>query len=446
MNSSRRAVLTEGAISPLLIRLTLPMIIGMLSMTIFNLVDTFYIGHLGKDELAAMSFTFPVVMVINSLSVGLGMGAASVISRAIGRGDTYTTKRTASDALLLALCIVCPIVVIGEFTINPLFTLLGADSTLLPMIREYMRIWYIGAVFVVVPMTGNNIIRATGDMKTPGIIMSVSAGINILLDPFLIFGLWIFPQMGIAGAALATVLARAFSMFFSLAIIIFRENLLTLQFPKPRDIFKSWGKILFVGVPAAMTNLITPLSMGFITRLVAGYGNSAVAGFGVATRLEMLVIMLINALGSVLIPFSGQNLGAGKKERIAKALSLSYIFCALWSGVIFIVFFFLGRPIAGLFNDHPEVVGTAALYMAIVSLSYSGQGIVLTTAASLNGMNKPLHSTTIALIRLFVLYVPLAYLGSRLFELKGIFGAAFIANILSAGIAFLFIRKQVKFR
>jgi len=431
MRRQQSPPLTEGPVTRHLVRLTLPMIMGMLSMTIFHLTDTYFIGQLGKNELAAISFTFPVIMVLNSIALGLGVGASSVISRTIGEGNSMKVRRLATDALFLAVIIVAFVVAAGELTIYPLFRLLGAPEDILPLTAAYMRIWYIGVVFVVVPMTGNHIIRATGDMKTPGLIMTAAALVNMVLDPIFIFGFGPFPGMGIAGGAIATVIGRAMSMVIALAVIIFREKLITLDRVPFREVLSSWKKILFVGIPAALSNLIIPVTMGVITRLVASFGTSAVAGFGVATRLEMLVMLVIRALASVMIPFSGQNWGAGLLDRVKTALKSSYIIAAVWSLVLFVLLFIFGKPVVSLFNKDPQIVETAVLYLRIVAASYSFQGILLVSVASLNALNKPIHSILVSLFHAAGLYVPLALAGTALWGLKGIFIAAFAANTIA---------------
>ncbi|MGC9311673.1 MAG: MATE family efflux transporter, partial [Sediminispirochaetaceae bacterium] len=170
-----RAKLTEGAVGPMLVRLTIPMIFGILSMALYNIVDTFFVGRLGKEQLAALAFTFPVVMVVQSISHGIGMGTSAVVSRALGARNREAVRRYATDSLVLGLLIVGVCAVAGLLTIEPLFRLLGAGEEILPYIEEYMSIWYLGMIFVVVPMIGNNSIRATGDTKTPGTIMLIGA-------------------------------------------------------------------------------------------------------------------------------------------------------------------------------------------------------------------------------------------------------------------------------
>ena len=167
----KNARLIEGPVQKTLIRLTLPMVLGTLGMVIFNLSDTFFVGQLGTNQLAALSFTFPVVLIVSSLAMGLGIGASAVISRAIGEGNHYKVKRLTTDSLTLSLIFVGFFALFGLLTINPLFRLLGASGEVLVYISQYMTIWYLGVVFVVIPMVGNNAIRASGDTKTPGLIM-----------------------------------------------------------------------------------------------------------------------------------------------------------------------------------------------------------------------------------------------------------------------------------
>ncbi|MCK4447261.1 MAG: MATE family efflux transporter, partial [Candidatus Marinimicrobia bacterium] len=316
MRSNKRAILIEGAIGKLLVKLTIPMVFGMISMIIFNLVDTLFVGRLGTKELAALSFTFPVVLVIHSLALGLGIGASAVISRAIGEGNHHKVQRLTTDGLGLAVIIVAFFVIIGLFTIEPLFRLLGATPELLPLIKDYMKIWYFGMLFVIFPMIGNNAIRATGDTKTPAIIMMFAALINTILDPILIFGLGPFPRLEIAGAAIATVISRAITFIVALYVLSHREKMITLAKTTAKSVFDSWRQILYIGLPTAGTRMIIPIGIGVITRLIASYGAEPVAAFGVSSRIEFFAVSVIAALSAVLAPFVGQNWGASKYDRV----------------------------------------------------------------------------------------------------------------------------------
>jgi putative MATE family efflux protein len=431
MSNGNMAILTEGPVGRTLVRLTGPMILGIAGMVAFNLTDTFFVGRLGSTELAALSFTFPVVLVVNSLALGLGIGASAVISRAIGRGDAQEVRRLATDSLTLALLIVAVIVVICSFTIEPLFRRLGATPRVLPLIKQYMQIWYMGMIFVVVPMVGNNAIRARGDTKTPAMIMLIAVLVNIVVDPLLIFGIGPFPRLELAGAAIATVLARTTTFFVSLYVLNFRYRMLTRARVRIGTVLDSWRRILFIGVPAAGARLIIPVAIGVITRIISSYGEETVAGYGVASRIEFFALAAVMALSSVIGPFVGQNLGAGAHERVNRGIRLSNRFAILWGICIFAILALPARIIASLFSNDAAIVGTAALYLRIVPLGYALQGVFVISTSTMNVLRKPFHAAALTGIEMFGLMVPLAYIGSRLFGLIGIFGAIPFAYIVT---------------
>lgn len=436
--------LTEGNILRQLIRLTWPMLLGMIGMVIFNLIDTYFVGKLGVHQLAAMSFCFPVIMFLNSLSQGVGIGTSSLISRKIMNTDRSEVGKMASRAILLGVMNVTIFVTIGLLTIRPLFTALGAENEVLNYIYDYMSIWYFGVPFVVIPMIGNNIVRATGDTFTPGMIMVINAGINIILDPFFIFGIGPFPEMGIAGAALTTVISRGTGLMAILFVLVKREKLLTLHLGPVRNILRTWKKVLYVAIPASLTMLIIPISVGLLTKILSGFGNEAVAAFGVASRVEMFAMMTVIALGSVLIIFVGQNISKQKFARIFEALRLSARFSLAWGALIFLVLVFFGQGIASLFSEDTQVIEITRHYFYIIGASYGFQGLVLLSTQSFNGLNKPIPSAVFSMIRMLVLYVPLAWLASKLFGINGVFAAGFIANVSIGILAFLFLRKTIK--
>ncbi|MBD3343945.1 MAG: MATE family efflux transporter [Chitinivibrionales bacterium] len=443
LSHRKQASLTEGHVPAVLLRLSLPMIAVALGIVIFNLTDTFFVGRLGALPLAALSFTFPVVLFTGSISMGIGIGTSVTVSRALGAKDRSLAARLTTDSHLLTVIAAIVIMVAGLLTIDPLFLLLGAKSDILPMIREYMTIWYAGYPFVIVSMTSMQVIQAGGDARTPGILMVASVCANIALDPALIFGLGPFPELGITGAAIATVLARSSSMLFGIWIVAHREKLFSFSGSSIVQTVRSWGKILYIGIPAGMTNVMRPLSMGIITRLVAAHGVLAVAGFGVATRLETFALIFIMAIAFVLTPFAGQNAGAQKFRRIRQGMRYATLFSLGWSIIAFGVFIFFAGPLAAVFNDTPDVVTVAVRYLKIMAASYGFQGTALLASAAFNGLHLPWTATALAFIRMFVLYVPLAWAGSTLFGLPGLFAGAAFANVLSGIFGFGWFERRI---
>ncbi len=440
----RNKNLTKGNIKKQLFNLTWPMLFGMLGIVIFNLIDTYFIGQLGVQQLAAMSFSFPVIMFINSLSQGIGIGTSSLISRNIIKTNRQEVKMMASRAILLGIIIVVIFVTLGSLTIRPVFSSLGAKDEILNYIHDYMSIWYIGVPFVAIPMIGNNIVRATGDTVSPGIQMVSSGILNAILDPLLIFGYGPFPEMGMKGAALATVIARSLSLIFVLIILVKREKLLTLYFGRLKNVFSTWKEILHIAAPATIGMLITPISIGFITKIIADFGKEVVAAFGVASRIEMFILMVISSLGSVLIIFIGQNISKNKFDRIFKSLKYSFIFSMTWGLVVYVVLLLFSQHIASIFTDNLTVIEIIKKYFNILGISYGFQGLVRLSTSSYNGINKPYPSVIFSIIRMFILYAPLAWIGSKIIGLNGVFWAGFIANVIIGAISFLFLIRTIK--
>lgn len=438
-----KAVLTEGPVGKSIIKLTFGMMIGMYAMVMFNLVDTFFIGQLGTTYLAAMSFTFPVVMIYSHIGLGLGIGASAVISRAIGNGDHETVQRLTTGALILGFSIAAVMIVLGLLTIDPVFRALGAKGEILGYIKDYMFIWYIGVPFVVIPMMGNNAIRAAGNTAIPSTVMIIGMTVNGILDPILIFGLGPFPRMELKGAAIATVLARLTTFTVSLLFLKYKFKMISFAVIKFKTIFDTWKRVLYIGIPATLTNFIIPLSMGIITRLVSGYGKEAVAGLGVGTRIEMFALAPIFALGSVILAFSGQNIGAKNFNRLNEGIRFSQRFSMITGAGIFILLAFAGKYIAMIFNNEQDVINVIVMYLMFVSVGYGFQGVMFITSGTFNAMHKPYKAMLMNIIRMFVLYVPLAWMGSHIWGLPGLFAGVGISAITGGIIAMTWVNRSV---
>lgn len=442
MQNNKKAKLIDGNVPKMLFRLSLPMIFGMGAMISFNLIDTYFIGQLGAAELAAISYTFPVVYFITALTLGIGNGAAAVISQAIGRGDRKDVIRLSSDGLMLALIIVAIFLVLGMLTIEPLFRMLGANDETLPFILDYMIIWYPGIIFVVIPMVGNSMIRATGDTRIPALVMIVAVVINVALDPLLIFGIGPFPKLGIKGAAIATVISRFITLLLSLYVLVFRDKMISFKKPKLEEAISSWKKILFIGIPYSASNLIIPVGAAVLLSILSKYGQDAVAAVGVAMRIDSFPMILIMALGSVLGPFIGQNLGAMRFSRISSAVNYSFGFSLAWGMIAAVILITFAEPVARLFNDDKEVIRLLVDYIFYVPMTYGLMYLGQLTIVALNVLNRPMTATAISALRMFGVIVPLALWFSSLWQIHGVFLAIVVANVL-IGILAYFVLKAV---
>jgi putative MATE family efflux protein len=410
---------------------------GTFAINAFNVTDTWFVSQLGTLPLAAMSFSFPVVMFLVSITFGLGTGATAVVSHALGSGDHALAKRITTHALILSVCIVAIVSIGGLLTIDPLFRMLGANETVLPMIHEYMSVWYLGVVFMVVPMTANNIIRATGDTVLPSMIMILSSGVNMILDPIMIFGWISFPSMGIRGAALATLISRAIAGCVVLWVLHHRYHLLTLEVPTLKSMWRSWKEVLKIGLPSSFSNVLIPISGAVITYIVAQYGEEAVAACGAASRIEMFAFMVTMALGVSLVPFVGQNFGAKRLDRVKEAQKLSFGFAFCFGIVVAICFRLFSQNLAELFSQDEAVISILTRYLSIIPIGYGMMEVHRYSGFFLNGIKKPLHSTGVNMTRILVLLIPLTFVGSYFYGLDGLFVGRIICDLCSGAIGML---------
>ena len=438
--TSSSANLLNNDIALTLRNMTLPMIIGMVILMTFGLVDTFFIGLLGTQELAAISFTFPVTFTVISLNIGLGIGTSAIIAKLLGSKQHKQAKETATGALMLTMVLAIVLAIIGVLTIEPVFKVMGADKDQLVFIQEYMLVWYAAGVFLAMPMVGNSVLRAYGDTKTPSYVMAFGGLINVILDPILIFGWGPIPAFGIQGAAIATLTAWAVGLFFILYVLAVKRKLIEPKLLNWQQLKRSTGGILKIGLPAAGANMLTPISAGIVTSIVAGYGPQAVAAWGVGGRLESIASIVVLSLSMSLPPFISQNFGANKLERVRQAYSLCVKFVIIWQLIIFAVLALLSGVIANIFTNEPEVASTIVLFLVIVPLGYGMQGVTILTNSSFNAMHMPMSALSLNVMRLFVFFVPFSILGSYWFDLTGLFWAAVLANLAVGCIAFIWCK------
>jgi len=303
--------------------------------------------------------------------------------------------------------------------------------------------WLLGVVFVVIPIVGNNAIRATGDTKTPGIIMVIMALVNAVLDPILIFGFGPFPELGIKGAAISTVISYFIVMISGLWILGVREKMLTKTIPKFNEIISSWKALLHIGVPAMFSQLLLPISIAILTRIAANLGDATVAAFGVGSRIESLAMIGLIALSSVIIPFLGQNFGAKNFERIKDANRFSTKFAIVWGTISWIFLVLLSEIIAWAFTKDLEIQGLIKQFLWIVPFSFTFVGISQLISASCNALDRPLHSTSINILRLFAFLIPSVYLGSKIWGPIGFFFGIAIGNLATGVIAWFWFKSII---
>jgi Na+-driven multidrug efflux pump len=469
------ATYTEGPIGLRLATMASHMVVGLLAIAAFNATDMFFVSRLGESPLAAMSFVRPMAMIGFSLMFGLGIGVSAVLSKLVGQGDGQRVRRLTTDTVLLTFML--GLVLAGGFAVvaQPLFSKMGAQGETLALARQYTFIWIMGFPIGVLPMVVNNAIRANGDTRTPALIMSISAILNALMDPLFIFGVadlgllggpgeafrgWLlsigvpnFHGMGIRGAAWATVISRCLSTTAAMSIIHFRLKLITFSWPGVKGVLDSWKRVLTIGIPASLTHTLNPLSMLLVTGIVfraaesVGGGDAAVAALGPGGIIEFMAILPVFACASVILPFVGQNCGAGRFDRVRIALKKITVFVVLWSLVMAGVISVFARPIAMIFSGgdgaEPQVLIELTRYVRIIPWGFAALGLLIIAANILNAFHRPMQSVLINITRTFVLMVPLSYLGSKLMGVTGAFFGMMLANAPAGLLAMILVHREL---
>lgn len=428
------ALVRRGVIRTL-VGMAVPMLAGTFAMNAYHLADTWFVSQLGTRELAAMSFTFPVVMLVTCVAGGLGTGLTMLVSHTIGRNDIPGAARLVTHGLMLMTAVTAVISTAGCLLITPVFRRLGADAAILPLVREYMSVWFAGALTMSLPMAGNGILISLGDSAAASRLMVLGTLVNLVLDPVMIFGRLGFPAMGIRGAALATVIAQAVSAGWLLALLVRRHRLLRF----PPTILRGWPgscrRIAAMGSPAILSMMLTPLSASVITRLLGSIGHEAVAAAGAAGRVEMFAFVIPMALGMSLTPYMSQNYGAGRIDRIRKALRAATVFALLYGGLMTVIFFVFASHLAGIFTSDPLVRGIFVAHVRIISFGFGALEVQRYGSFTLNGLHRPLSATAITAIRVLVLLIPLSLLGRALGGVQGIFRARLATDLLGGMLA-----------
>lgn len=437
-----KANLTQGPVPKAVMRLVLPMIFGLIAIISQPVVDTYFIGLLGTAELAAMAYIFPIAFITSSVLIGLGIGATAVLARQIGADKWDEVKQTVLHMFILGFLSVAILSAILLPLQTHIFKALGADETLLQLIADYMNVYLAGLVFMVPPMLASSALRSNGDIKLSSGVMLVLALANMVLDPLLIFGLGPIPALGFQGAALATILSNVLAGVFAMYFILRGDRLIDFALGTRAQMIANWKRILHVGAPAAMTNSIAPISAVALISIVSQFGQEAIAGWGVASRIEMLALILPLALSACIGPFVGQNMGAGRIDRMREAMRFAYLIAAIYCIIIFALMAFFADDLARLFDDAAGTVAVAELYLVAVAASYAFYSFIMITAGAFNALGMPRPNMVLYSLKLLGIYLPVAWFGSAYFGFKGVVFAAILSNVVPGIAALLWYRAR----
>ncbi|GMN03843.1 MATE family efflux transporter [Erythrobacter sp. MTPC3] len=429
-NSS--AKLVRGSIPGHLVSQTLPAIIGVAAIMSIGLVDAYFIGKLGSDALAAISFIFPISVALTSLGVGVMVGINSVVSRALGEGDDDKAARRANFGIVFA--VLCGLVMgLTLFLLlDPLFRLMNAPENLLPLIRTYMQPFALGFPLILAIMGFNGVLRGQGEARKTSYVSLTYAAANWILDPLLITGAFGFEGFGIIGAAYATIIGWACGAVMAMVLVKSTPIPLDLTLLKRSTLVDPAKAIIKVAGPAAFSNAINPIGLSILTAFIASAGQDAVAGFGAAGRLQSFATVPLLALSGAIGSIVGQNWGAREYDRARQAALYAAGFCIAWGFATAIVLFAAGEWFAQLFTEDAAVIDEFALYLSIAAWGYAGFGLLIVANGILNAIDQAKYALMQSIGRVFLVMLPAAWLLQESWGSAAIYTAELAANVFGA--------------
>ncbi|PMR79329.1 MATE family efflux transporter [Halomonas urumqiensis] len=408
------------------------MAIGVLSLLGFQLVDSAFISRLGTRPLAAQSFTFPLSFLVIGVQVGMGIAIAALISRALGAGENERARRLGSLVLLAGTATIALLVVLLWWIQTPVFASLGADAGTRELIRAYWAPQLLAAWLGAALYFGYSLFRAHGDTWLPGKMMVVTSLVNLMLDPLLIFGVGPWEGLGLPGAAWATAIA------FSSGLLLLGRRLGRTHWLSSEGLGGEMARSapVFAGIagPAMISQLMPPLAAMLAISVVATLGESAVAAWGLASRLETLSLMVVLAMTMSLPPWLGRCFGAGDWDQIHRLMRLALKVVVVWQLGLGLVLALLAPWVALVLSGSPDVRHDLALLIRFLLPSYAPLGVCMLVVSAGNALGWPLRAMLMSAARLFMFYLPSLALGVWLGGLWGLALGAAVGNLL-AGIA-----------
>jgi len=425
----RSAFLSEDKLFPLLLRMSVPAMIGMMVTSFYNIADTIFIGRgAGTLAIAGLSVAFPIQMIVQSVSRMIGVGGASIISRRLGEkrySDASSALGTAFTAN--AIAVVGMMVLILIFS-EPILRAFGASDTSMPYAMEYLTTVLWGFPFIAVSVTGNNLIRAEGNARVAMFTMLIGMLLNIILDPVFIFGF----DMGIKGAAIATVISQACSSLWVFLYYTGGKSVVTVKREYFRIRKKQLREMLLLGTP----NFVQSAGMSVLTMIVnnillATGGDLAISAYGIVHRLISFVIMPVIGLSQGFQPIAGYNYGALRFDRVKKILLITTVSAVCVSGFSYMILRLFPRFIIGLFTTDTVLIEMAVEAMLLMILLMPIGSLQIVFSIYFQAIGKGIHSLLLGLSRQFLILIPVVLILPRYIGLTGVWGAFPISDLLA---------------
>ncbi|WP_328765958.1 MATE family efflux transporter [Haloarcula nitratireducens] len=426
--------LTSGPIGKPLLYLSFPIVVTNLLQVAYNLADTFWLGQYSTAALAAISFAFPMIFLLISLGMGLSVAGSVLVAQHTGADEPEKAEYAASQTLTFAVTASLLLGAVGFFFVEDFLSLLGASEQILPGATGYLQVVSLGLSTMFGFFVFISLMRGSGDTITPMLVMFGTVVLNIVLDPFLIFGWGPFPELGVVGAAVATIFSRGLAFVVGVAIMLRGNRGIRVR---PGDMvpdFEYLGKLLRLGIPASVEGTGRALSVNAMLFIVGTFSVTVVAAFGVGIRVFSLVFMPAIAMDRGVETMTGQNLGADRPDRAAEANHFAAKFAFVVLTAIGVITIFAAPAVVSVFSDDPDVVEIGAEFLQWVAPTFGFIGVIRAYSGGFRGAGKTLVSAALAVLMLGVIRLPIAWVASRPVSVPAWLGEA-VVDLFAASLA-----------
>ena len=434
---------TEGKIFNSLISLALPIIFANTLQTTYQLIDTFWLGRLGADAVAAVSLSFPVLFLVLSIGSGLTLAGTVMVAQYKGAGNQEMVNYSSSQSVLLILLISILLAIISYFSAGPLMTIIGAGPEIYDDSVAYFKVSSLGFVFLFLFFIFQSLMRGIGNVMLPVYIILFTVFLNLVLDPLFIYGYGPIPGYGVAGAAVASIITQGLSAAIGLFILFRGKNGIKIKISSMYFDLLNLKRTFNLGFPASVEQSTRALGMTMMVILVTSFGSEIVAAYGIGARILSLIVIPALGLGIATTSLVGQNIGARKIKRAEQVANLSNKIAFFGFTGLGILLFIFAEPLTAFFipND-PDVIRDGALFIKIMAPSFGLLGVQQVMNGTFNGAVFTKASMLISILSLWVVRFPLAYVLSNNTTLsyEGIWWAFPLSNLIAAIVAFIYFK------
>ncbi len=441
---SDETFMKEKPVFPLLLTMALPMVISMLVNSLYNIVDSFFVARISEDAMTALSLVYPIQNIINAIAIGFGVGITAMISYFLGSGERDKANTAAANGMFFAVIHGAVLMVVTILILPGFLGMYTEDENILGMGVLYGRIAFSFSVIITMGLAFEKIFQAVGRMKVTMLCLMCGCLANIVLDPLLIFGVGIFPEMGIAGAGLATGGGQIVNLIMYLVFWKVRPVPVELKrrylHPGQKEVT---GRLYAVGIPAALNLALPSVLISALNGILAVYSQTYVLVLGIYYKLQTFLYLPANGFVQGLRPLVGYNFGAGERERVRKLFRVTLGMCAILMAAGTVVCLVAAKGLIGLYSTNPDTIAVGTVAFRIICIGFIASAVSVTCTGALEGLGKGVPSLLISLCRYVVVIIPIAFMLCRIFGPDRVWNAFWIAEFITAAIAILVYRRTL---